>query len=532
MSNLSILLSLGFSLTHAIMYDVIESAMSPPSLCTNGCAKWSDLASDYNSANQSYVNSLWISSDAQSLAGSSCSMPANFNGAPGLVGPNGPVESDFDFSFGPQCYCRGSSANPTSSSGYCLDPLVPTPQQVNLQFGMDENEFTVAFVTADNGLPLSKPPMAEFCQGTCVNVTGFTNLFAETQNTQRVLSFHFVTLPSPLQSATTYTYRVIGGTENSVWSKVFTFTTRASGGSTKFALAGDLGIYPYNCFQNLLDDSSTSFFVHLGDHAYNLEMAGGARGDAYMMGFQPILSSIPFLSVIGNHELEGSPFGGYCPHDEFCQGRYLNQTAGQLRIANASGSNDGRFFSINVGIIHFIVLDVNNYIGLEDPSIADRQLIWLEADLKRAASERERYPWIIVCSHVPMYSSSGNNAELIKDIEPLLLQYHVDIYAVGHQHIYESEWPIGSNGHVPAKSFVKPSAPVHVITGAGAAPAFGSEGPIDPVLEVKAKADDFTRLSLYRWSYSVVEAFNASVLSFQQIDNTNSSVIDTWTIYK
>lgn len=232
--------------------------------------------------------------------------------------------------------------------------------------------------------------------------------------------------------------------------------------------------------------------------------------------------------------MEGSPFGGYCPQNEFCQGRYLNQTAGQLRIANASGSFDNRYFSIDIGLVHFIVLDVNNYIGLEEPTIADRQLVWLEADLKKASivEQKIKVPWIIVCSHVPMYSSSGNNGELIKDIEPLLLKYSVDLYATGHSHYYESEWPIGPNGYVAKKSFIKPTAPVHVVSGAGAAPAFGAEGPIDPMRIAEAKDQDFTRLNLYRWSYSVIEVFNASVLTFSQIDNSNSSVIDTWTIVK
>jgi hypothetical protein len=40
--------------------------------------------------------------------------------------------------------------------------------------------------------------------------------------------------------------------------------------------------------------------VHLGDHAYNMAMGGGARGDAYMIGFQPVLSRTPWLSVVGS----------------------------------------------------------------------------------------------------------------------------------------------------------------------------------------------------------------------------------------
>jgi hypothetical protein len=288
------------ALTNAMMYDVIEPASSPPTICTLGCAKWTDLASDYNTASQTDVNTLWFSEDKQSLAGSFCAMPANFNGAPGLVSPTGPL--DFDFSFGPQCYCKGSSSQPSNQFGYCLDPPTPTPQQINLQYGKDETELTVAFVTVDFDAPLTRAPLAELCLDTnCVNVTGFTNRFAETQNKNRVLSFHFVTFPAPLKSASTYTYRVRGGTDNSVWSSFLKMRTRATNGSTKFAMAGDLGIYPYNCMQNRLDDESIPFFVHLADHAYNMEMGGGARGDAYMMGWQPVLSQIPMISSIGNH---------------------------------------------------------------------------------------------------------------------------------------------------------------------------------------------------------------------------------------
>ena len=32
-----------------------------------------------------------------------------------------------------------------------------------------------------------------------------------------------------------------------------------------------------------------------------MAMGGGARGDSYMIGWQPVLSSIPWISVYGNH---------------------------------------------------------------------------------------------------------------------------------------------------------------------------------------------------------------------------------------
>jgi hypothetical protein len=37
---------------------------------------------------------------------------------------------------------------------------------------------------------------------------------------------------------------------------------------------------------------------------------------------------VPVIWTIGNHEMEGSPFGSYCNETVFCEGRFLNQTDG------------------------------------------------------------------------------------------------------------------------------------------------------------------------------------------------------------
>ncbi len=291
------------------MYDVVEPAMAPPPACALGCAPWADLAAGHNSAAQASVDALWASADAQRAAGSSCAMPALFAGQPEAEAhlPSVAEPLGFDFSFGPQCFCAGSAAAPTSASGYCADPLVPTPQQVNLQFGASERELSVAFVTLDGARPLVAPPLVELCDGAganCRNVSGTTKRMQEPQLLSRVYSFHVVTLPSPLAPGASFTYRVRGGTADGAWRGGFAFTTRpAAAAPTRFATCGDLGPYPYASNGNLLADETLSFFVHLGDHAYNMAMGGGARGDAYMIGLQPVLSRTPWLSVIGNHEL-------------------------------------------------------------------------------------------------------------------------------------------------------------------------------------------------------------------------------------
>ena len=99
------------------------------------------------------------------------------------------------------------------------------------------------------------------------------------------------------------------------------------------------------------------YVVHLGDLAYNMEMSNGTRGDGYMYAMQPLLSLVPWVTVEGNHEIEGSPFGAYCPEAVFCEGRFLNQTAGYLVAGKASGSNTNLYYSINIGLVHWVIVN-------------------------------------------------------------------------------------------------------------------------------------------------------------------------------
>ena len=520
---------------YALMYDVVEAAMSPPAACPNGCAVWSDLASSHNTAVQSTVDLLWASTAAQAAAAAACAMPANFAGQPGSVSIDALGEG-FDFSYGPQCYCAGTVAVPTSTSGYCGPPATPTPQEVNLQFGVGENEIVVSFVTFEGGAS-GASPMVELCSaGTCANVSGTTTVAPAPQQADKLYSFHMVVLPASLPAGSAFTYRVRGG--SGAWRGPFAFRTPAAAADaspTYFAMAGDLGIYSYAPFTNLLADlaSSTppSFFLHLGDHAYNMAMAGGQRGDGYMEGWQPVLSQVPIVSVIGNHEKEASPFGTYCPASDNCLSRYLHQFAAHNRTGTASGSGTSLYFSLDVGLVHIVVVDSMYYIGLEDAPTA--QLAWLAADLAAAAApaQRARVPWIIVATHVPMYSSDGDSLSLQTDIEPLLLRYGVDVYASGHDHFYQAAWPVGPHGAVPSKSYVAPRAPVHVLSGAGAAPAFGAERPRagaygkDPTA-----APAYLRTLINRWSYTRIAALNSSHFRFEQVDNINGTVLDTFTI--
>lgn len=294
-------LVLGISLSVAVtayQYDtVMQVSMGAPQECDPGlgCAAWSDLAGSYNSASQSSVDAFWINATKQASAGSSCAIPGNFGVPQGAL-----------------CYCAGTAGAPVSTWGYCLDPPIPTPQQVNIQFGANGDEIQIAFVTLDEGAPLAFAPSVEWCDGSgraCVNISGATTRAPEPQLPSRVYSYSFVPIPQTLYNASlSYVYRARGPTAFGASSPWFRTKARAPG-PLRFALFGDQGVYPFSNMGNIYDDvaaDAVSFVVHLGDVAYNMAMEGGGRGDGWFYAMEPVLSQVPWFSSIGNHEFEGA----------------------------------------------------------------------------------------------------------------------------------------------------------------------------------------------------------------------------------
>ena len=144
---------------------------------------------------------------------------------------------------------------------------------------------------------------------------------------------------------------------------------------TKFAIFGDMGVYTWNNMANLQRDvtnNAIDFIVHLGDHAYNMNDNDGSRGDGYIQAFSDLIAHTPWIPTLGNHE--------YYDGDEFH--RYDNQTHGgadiilsktskhwnyffsighELGIAKSVPSGSSRWYSTDVGLVHFVVCDFNVY---------------------------------------------------------------------------------------------------------------------------------------------------------------------------
>jgi len=528
---------------------------------------WSDLASDGNTRSQSDTNAKWKNGSPPADAGRNCAMPTNDVG-----------ETYW-------CFCRDSH---NADWGYCMEPATPgTPVQLNVQV-VAPTVAIAAWVTFESAGAEPHPTarLSKFADmRNAQALSGVTRTYTESGSKHRMYSMHFVRLTG-LAPRTKYYYDVNSGT-GAPSSPVHDFVSLyhgSDGGPTKFAIFGDMGVYTYNNMDNLETDTAVGnidFLIHLGDHAYNIADDDGYRGDGYMDAFSRVLAHVPWIPVLGNHEYYGDEFHRYTDmvmggvNQSWPDGRRgvksmdgsaLNAaiSLGQAMGPAAHGgvehggvpSNTSRYYSVDVGLVHFVALDMNAYYFSTEEQFRQPQLKWLDQDLAAAASNRAAVPWLVVMAHHPMYCSSvtlaadvhqdaaaivdgklvsmvdevdrlgafngctgtGEQtvAETRADLEPLFMKYGVDVFFAGHEHDYESIWP-SFNNKIQQKSFVEPKATSHFVTGAGGAPAldaFGSPGP-------------WTRKQLAAWSYGRVTVHNASHFQYDHIINADGSIYDT-----
>lgn len=249
--------------------------------------------------------------------------------------------------------------------------------------------------------------------------------------------------------------------------------------------------------------------------------------------------------------------------------------------ANSQGSvpsGSARWFSVDIGLIHWVSLDLNLYFGTDSSAenLRKAQADWLKKDLVQANKNRKNVPWILAGSHYPFYCSecssqsmtadwyangftidshgverehppmnktqleemarakkqcaaAGKNkvctnklavdvgaatAVAIKELMPIIHQGGVDMYLTGHWHFYESLWPMG----VPTE-------------GSGGPPTMKSfDNPMSTVHITTGNGgppDKSTyptpmialRKQSRKYGYGRVTAFNATHLQFEQVLN-------------
>ncbi|CAF2652431.1 unnamed protein product [Rotaria sp. Silwood2] len=191
-------------------------------------------------------------------------------------------------------------------------------------------------------------------------------------------------------------------------------------------------------------NEQSDYVVHVGDIAYGgtgAEIEIQPIWDLFMNQIAPIASQIPYMTATGNHE------------------KYFNYTSYQARFFMPSKTDpnpleDGGnfYFTLETNLVQWIFISTEH-----DYTAGSSQRLFLENVLEqyRQKWQFKQRPWLIVVGHRPMYTSDqgANAGQLQEELEPLVVEYGVDLAVWGHMHCYERTTPVKFNNVTDREHF-------------------------------------------------------------------------------
>lgn len=349
-----------------------------------------------------------------------------------------------------------------------------------------------------------------------------------------------------------YTFDVFGDCgAGTVGQKLVAFQCYKQPMADFVVLPGDL-VYPSGTFTE---------YLHKFFPVYNCDTVNQNDGT-------PLMRSIPFVGVVGNHDVASPPGGAvnltrlkdalayFFVWDNPSNGpirKIEEQNCVQIqgnepdRKAFLKSAMDnfprGTIFSFDYGNCHWLALDGNAYMDWHDAGLRK----WVEDDLTMS-----RARWKFVAYHQPAFSydSRHSNEERMRQLCDIFQRTGVDIAFSGHAHDYQRTRPMqfkptlkdgipiyGADGKVPGgldidkvfdgTTHTKPLGLIHIVTGAGGAMLYGPKERVDPtrrsflyMAKFISDVHSFTRCSV-----------DGDKLELSQI-NTEGEVIDHVTITK
>jgi hypothetical protein len=323
-----------------------------------------------------------------------------------------------------------------------------------------------------------------------------------------------------------------------------------------------------NCGDNVYESGTDDEYQRYFFPVYNADMAGPRSG-------APLLRSVPFYTVIANHDVQSKDLNGHEIADfktnpdalAYYTAMHLplNGPAAPARQTPTMGpqgaldsfhaSAGDRFprmanYSFDYGDAHFLCLDSNRYI---DPNDAGLQA-WIAADLSATDAR-----WKFVIFHHPPFNVGLEHYQVqhMRVLAPLFELHHVDFVLGGHEHNYQRARPLRFSPSGPGKSAdigandrrvpgtfridrtfdgvsdTRPDGVLYVVTGAGGKHLYDPAFTNNPALWAHAddgQADYVVKMVADRHSLSVFDVDGNSV-TMAQIDETGAE-IDCITVTK
>lgn len=213
---------------------------------------------------------------------------------------------------------------------------------------------------------------------------------------------------------------------------------------------------------------------------------------------------------------------------------YYNWTSWRHRfIMPGSDHNtfngDGLFwYSYDYGFIHFISMCTEvMYTPICDYTPNNsKQYEWLLNDLR--SINRTKIKWVILLGHRPMYSSdkATDSGPLQKYIEPLLIEYKVDLAIWGHMHCVERTYPVNNYTKIGVFEdehyMINPNGTIHLTI--GTAGAVINEEFVKPKPEWSVYRNGTILESPY--GYGMLRIYNSTHLYYQFARQDTRKVID------
>jgi hypothetical protein len=274
--------------------------------------------------------------------------------------------------------------------------------------------------------------------------------------------------------------------------------------------------YKPNILTALVNDyDQVSEIWHLGDIAYDLFSLKGLRGEEFLMDLEPFASKIPYIAVVGNHEIK-SLFRDY--RSLFADGLYFSRTIGKSKIIAISSEFDFYFmkpfaFPYKHGYFQYL---------------KQKQVAWLKRTLEEV--DRKVTPWVVIVAHKPLYCSQNEESSMIMQVctiqarvmrdayEGIFIQYEVDLGIFAHIHLYERTLPVKYHETIvdyehleDTEVFYNPKAPIYVINGV----AGNLEGE-NIVFSITETPDPWTVLIAENLGYGILTVHNNTHLEYTQ----------------
>jgi hypothetical protein len=312
----------------------------------------------------------------------------------------------------------------------------------------------------------------------------------------------------------TYRYKVYLNEKRLMES---TFNTRTKNQNTRFAVLGDCGAGTVQQAQiaNQIYQNKPEFVLVTGDNVYQRGLENEYRKNFFPYYNSPeanpevgapLMKSIPFYLLIGNHDVFGAdldktpdglayfyysdlPLNGPTPES------VIEPTGAQDLVKAFKSNTKPRYpkisnYSFDQGNVHIACLDANSYTNPLDPNLIQ----WLAEDLRNSKAD-----WKIVTYHHPGFNSSKAHYDYqyMRLLSPVFEQLGVDLVLTGHVHNYQRSVPltfdpkkneagtqyvITEEGHVDGKftldevydgvTTTKPKGIIYIVSGAGGAPLY------------------------------------------------------------